>query len=302
MYKNNKPINADLYQTLGSFSQKFIVDLSSGINVSKDHISFQKNRGQFFQRLFDGFTGDAHRRQNQINQNFAGTLDGFLELLQHLNHEVAQSGLALEKLNDEVTQLSNDFSELAEYSMETRQMLESLSSDLDSRLIIMQHEINEIGFRQKAHIAITQVFDKWKAGRIRGLSLAGCCYAAMEELRWGAFGDYYRNPNNTDREAFLSQIIDKATVLLAEDAQVNSTSRLSTYDTWLSPPKSTAHQADWQQALGYLADGFDQEAAPFIISTTQALAFRLDEVPVIANASRIAEAITLEVFEDKKYA
>ena len=68
---------------------------------------------------------------------------------------------------------------------------------------MIEWEIARVDLVQRANIHIDQVFGRWDAGRFGDFSLTGRCYAALEELRWGAFGDLYRNGAVSERSRHL---------------------------------------------------------------------------------------------------
>lgn len=305
MTQSLQPITPDsqLLKTLTCIPEKFVVDFANGIDVAKDHLRVQRERSRFFSRCFDGFTGNSARRQNEINANLTNAVEGSLRWLTELSREVAASNYAIKRVNDRVTQLTTQMVTLAEYSEATRHQLGELAQELDQRIGHLNQEVARIDFNQKVIMHLDQVFHKWNAGRFMALSPAGRCYAAFEELRWGAFGDYCRSQTGIDRDNFMGQAVDRAIAQLVKDTEIAVHSRLGVDDGWLRLPRQSAQYHDWQEALGYLADEFDSNSAPFVTTITQKPTERLNTVPILASASRVAETIAEEVFsEELQYA
>lgn len=290
--------DTSLCKTLTCIPEKFIVDFANGIDVTRDHLRVQRERGSFFSRCFDGFTGNSARRQSEINASLTDAVEGSLIWLTELSRDLAHSNYAIARVNDRVTELTSQVMSLAQYSEITRNRLDALAQELDERMLLLGKQVARIDFNQKVIMNLDQVFHKWNAGRFVAFSPAGRCYAAIEELRWGAFGDYCRSHTGSDRNNFMEQAVNRATAQLAKDVGGASNSRLSFYDNWLQLPCKTEQNSDWQDALIYLADCFDSETAPFITTITQKPLQRLGAVPVLANASRVAEAIMEEVFQE----
>lgn len=300
MTGNLKPIpkDSELCQVLTCLPEKFIVDFANGIDVTRDHLRVQRGRQGMFARLYDGFTGKGARRQAEINSSLADGVEASLTWLCELSEELAQSNLAISRVNDRVSTLAGNMTALVHYSADTRHQLEQLAQRMDARSHALEREVGRIDFIQKVQINLDQVFDKWEAGRFGTVSLIARSYAALEELRWGAFGDYCRQHTGRQRDGFIQQAIDKTIARLAAEAETGSDDRLEMRGRWLALPGGRNAQGDMSQALMYLSDGFDVEAAPFITS----IARKPDEwpltLPKLSSAKRIAEAVVQEVFTE----
>lgn len=294
--------DSNLLKTLTCIPEKFIVDFANGIDVSGDHLQVQRQRSSFFSRCFDGFTGNGARRQGEINASLIESVEGSLKWLTELSRDLVSNNYAIIQVKDRVTKLTSQVTELALYSEKTRQRLDSLAQELDERMLHLGEEVARIDFNQKVIMHLDQVFHKWAAGRFIAFSPAGRCYAAIEELRWGSFGDYCRIHTGSERNNFIEQVVDRATVQLTRDVDIAISSRLGVYDHWLKLPRNREQYSDWHDALTYLATDFEIEAVPLISTITQKLPERLGRVPLIANASRIAETIVCEVFMEVEHA
>lgn len=300
MSNNAHPVGPDaaICKVLTCLPEKFVVDFANGIDVTRDQLRVQKSRTVFFDRLYDGFTGKSARRQAEINASLADGVEASLKWLCELSAELGRSNEAIERVNDRVSAIVGNVTVLAKYSVDTRQQLERLSRQLGGQIDAMGHEVRRIDFVQKARINLDQVMRKWKAGRFGELSPAGRGYAALEELRWGAFGDYCRKHSGRERDAFMQEAIDHVAAQLADDANANAGARLDTRAVWLASPSAGRPDSDMEQALGYLADGFNDEAAPFVTSIVRMPREWPLQLPVLSSATRIAEAVTVEVFPE----
>jgi hypothetical protein len=295
------PITPDspLCQTVHCLSEKFVVDFANGIDVARDHLRVQRERTGLFARMYDGFTGQAARRQTEITASLAEGVEASLKWLCELSESLAHSHLAITQVNDRVTALTDNVTRVAHYSTDTRKRLETLAHRLDARMHDMAQEIVRIDFIQKAQLNVDAIFSKWAAGHFAALSPAARCYVALEELRWGALGDYCRSSHNTSRQCrdFLQLVADRATQQLAADAAVGLQSPVNMIDVWLEQPVMKSNgDHDMREALVYLADGMVADAAPFVISATQHPACLPLAVPRIAQARRVAEGMLQEVF------
>lgn len=300
MSTNTDPITLDspVCQILSSLPEKFVVDYANGIDVIRDHLRVQCERTGFLERLYDGFTGKSARRNAEIQASLADGVEASLKWLCELSESLAKSNWAIIQVNDRVTALTGNVAQLAHYSADTRLQLQELAHRLDARMQGMAQEIARIDFIQKAQLNMDATFDKWAAGRFVALSPAARCYAALEELRWGALGDYCRNYSGQRQSRdFMQMVVDRATKQLATDAGIGLQTSAEMATVWLTAPptRSGSGNDDLQQALGYLADRMDTDTAPFVNSATQQRPANLT-VPLIAQARRIAGTMTQEVF------
>lgn len=224
------PITTDseICAVLSCLPDKFVVDFANGIDIARDHLLMQNVRGSFSSRLYDGLTGQGVRRQTAINSTLCDGIEASLRWLIDLSESLVRSNLALARVNDRVNTLKHDVATVADFSGNTRRELDALALRLEERCDSLIKEITRIDYIQRAQLNLDQVFNKWRAGRYRSFSLSGRCYAALEELRWGAFGDFCRSQSGSQRREFISDLANRAIAQLSVDAQSNSTQRINT--------------------------------------------------------------------------
>lgn len=284
--------DSEICKVLTCLPEKFIVDFANGIDVTLDHLQVQRARSGFLSRCYDGFTGKASRRQTEINANLAQGLEASLQWLSELAESLAQSNLAIARVNERVSGLNRHVMRLANYAAHTRSQLERLAEQLHTRCSTIETELSRIGFEQRVGQHIDSVFARWEAGRFDVFSPAGRCFAALEELRWGAFGDYCRAhpPSHCQRQQFLGLVVDRATALLQREA---GNQRVETRQ-WLAAPARSLPDAP--AALAYLAEDYNTIQHPFVQTSCGQLASLPVKVPAIMRAGRLAEALSDEVF------
>ncbi len=283
--------DSEICKVLTCLPEKFIVDFANDIYITQDHLCVQRARSGFFSRCYDGLTGRSHRLQAEINANLAQGLEASLQWLTELTESLAESNLAIARVNDRVNTLNQHLARLVQHAAKTRQQLECLAEQLHARCSKIESELGRIDFEQRVSQHLDSVFYRWEAGRFDIFSPAGRCFAVLEELRWGAFGDYSRaHPkNHRQRQLFIEQAIDRATAMLQRDA---GNQRLKTRQ-WLVVP--ARQLTDAQPALAYLAEDYTAKQHPFIHTSCGQLETMPIQVPVIMRASRLAEALGEEV-------
>lgn len=300
---SNQQMTKDLAESidiLPMLTDKFVVDLVNGIHVVNDHVHEQKQRTGIFSRLLDSYTGSSATRQADINANIAKSLESSLEWLTELSESLAQSNYAIARVNDRLNDLKHDIAKIADYSADTLQLLNALSANMTERCDQIEHEVARIDFIQRVQLNMDDVFAKWDAGKYQHLSLASRCYAALEELYWGAFGDFYRNnAHSPDMQRFAEIAKNKVISQLSKDANTQCITRLAAHD-WLTTPDSPS-AATMMDALSYLGDAANEVQQPFLYSTTQQPEQLPLRMPRLCSANRLGEAMLHEVFKGRAH-
>jgi hypothetical protein len=279
-------------------SVKFIVDFANGIDVVRDHVRTQKNRTGLFPRMYDGFTGQGVRRQAEVNAHILDTVEGALTWLTELTESLTLSNQVIIQLRDRVDVIAQNVTVLADYSVQTRQHIERLAMAFQIRVDALTQRVDRIELEQHATRQIGVVMSKWAAGRFGGFSPAASCYLAMEELRWGAFGDYCKMYNDKTRMDILTELANRAIIQLAADLRASAQER-HVMTSWLQPPHELRQPEDAGDALTYLGDWSRQTEHPFVFAITQPVSHPPLALPKRCDAQRISYGIAAEIFGDE---
>ncbi|ASV53924.1 Ferredoxin reductase [Lelliottia jeotgali] len=281
-------------QILACLPEKFIVDFANGIDVVKDHLRQQKDR-RFFLRLKEGINGHASARQHSINASLADGVEASLTWLTELTSSLATTNYALAQVNDRVTSLIDDTAAIAHFSADTREQLTTLAQQVNNKLSSLEQQLNRVDMLQRSQLHLDQVFSGWSAGRFASLPLAARCYVALEELRWGAFGDVIRHGETHQVNQMLTILKNKALTQLALD---HNSSALVRHDTqsWLAWKSGQIQHNDWPETINWMADWCDEDAHPVVWSTTQQYDVLPLRMPRLSSAERIADSMVDELF------
>lgn len=293
------PVGPDdeLCEILGSLPEKFIVDFANGIDVVRDVNAVQRQRQSMYARLYDGFSGRAQERQNLINASLADGVAGSLAWLTELTTTQAKSNHAIGQVRSRVILLQRAIGKVANHSADTQDQLKRLEQQLTLRCNDLEQEVARINLVQRATLQLDLVMSKWEAGRYASLSPAGRCYAALEELRWGAFGDFYRGTARSASADLVELLCNRSVAQLAADIQGTGRQRIDT-SHWLRQDNTT-HQPDVQLALAYLGDWASAERTPFVFAAVNLPAELPSHLPRLCTAERLAFAMTAEVFSEQ---
>ncbi|MFV3372389.1 diguanylate cyclase regulator RdcB family protein [Pseudomonas sp. NY15435] len=294
-------LESEVLQLLTSLPEKFVVDFANGIDVARERQRYIAGRTAFFSRMYDGFTGQGARHQSEINASLTDGVEGALEWLKDLSGSLAKSNHAIIQVNTRVSTLKEDVAKIANYSITTRQRLEKLSDELEGRCGALEQQVARIGSLQQAQVHLDAVFSKWAAGRLSSFSLSGRCYAALEELRWGAFGDHLQRLSGHERQKQLELLADRAIVQLSQDANLSLGERIGTRDRWLAQPQGRHVLTDANDALEYLGDWADVERNPFIFAVSQQPEELPLQVPRLGSAQRFTETLISELFLEARH-
>lgn len=282
---------------LACLQEKFIVDFANGIDIMQDHLRMQKNR-RFFTRMKEGLSGQSFTRQHAINGALADGVEASLTWLTEVTSSLATTNYALTQVNDRVTSLVSDIAAIAHYSADTREQLNALSLQVSQKLNHLDQQLHRVDMLQRGQLHLDQIFSSWSAGRYSALPLAGRCYVALEELRWGAFGDVIRQGDTHQAIQMIDILKNKSLAQLAADHGSLASARHDTY-SWLSWNAGQIQQNDWPDTLDWMADWCTEDDHPVIWSTTQKYDILPLRMPRFCSAERIAISMVDEIFNQE---
>lgn len=288
----------EICEILACLPEKFIVDFANGIDVADDHIRTQNSRGSFFSRMYDGFTGQGVKRQAEINASLVDGVEGALVWLTELTEACAKSNYALTRVNQRVASIQRAITKVSHYSADTRSQLESFSRCLNNKVDQLSNDLSRVACEQEVERQLDRVFNKWAAGKFVRFSFAARCYVALEELRWGVFGDFYQNcEDDIVRKGFLDDLANRAIRQLTIDANTDSPYSRSLMDFWLARPKEFGDCVDSKDALTYIGNWSTPSEYPYVFATSQFPMQFPKYLPCWCSAERVAERLVQEVFE-----
>mgnify|MGYP000986016982 CR=1 FL=1 len=283
-------------QVLECVPEKFVVDFANGIDVVNDHLRSSQNRS-FFTRLKEGLSGQASARQQAIDASLNEGIQASLTWLTELTTSLAGTHLAVARVNDRVNALMQDTAKIAHYSADTREQLLALASNMHQRAGQLEAQIRWVNSLQQGQLQLDQIFSNWSAGRYAALPLAGRCYAALEELRWGAFGDAIRQADAKQAGQLVGTLKNKALTQLAQDYGTKPHAR---HDArrWLAWQAGAVRESAWPATLSWLADWCNEDCHPVSWSVTQSGDRLPIRMPRICSAERIVDTMVDEVFSE----
>ncbi|MBI0799938.1 hypothetical protein HCI03_02865 [Escherichia coli] len=218
------------------------------------------------------------------------------KLMQNAENVSEYLSLRHQGLNDRVSSLVSDTARLAHYSADTREQLLTLADQVHHKLNHLEEKLHRVDQVQRAQLHLEQIFSWWSAGRYASFSPAGRCYVALEELRWGAFGDVIRQGETGQVNQLLDILRHKALTQMAQESGGSATVRLNTLD-WLGGKGREQADNEWHDAINWLGDWCSEEQHPVIWSTTQAAEHLPVRMPRFCSAERLSESMVDEIFQ-----
>lgn len=299
--------HSEICKVLPVAYEKCFVDLFdktyvNQIDVVRAHNDTKRERQGFFARFYDGITGKGARRDVEINSRLIDLVEGAFDSIEGLVERQALSCRAIAKIRERFVSLTDNVDVLARLSEETHHRLADLTNSVQMRFEENRKWVERTDAYLDAKLQLDHVFEKWGAGDYHGFSLAGRCYAALENLRWGKFGEYCRRYHREDRCRVLVEILkDRAAVQMREDASLPSGEERILTEKW-TRPISGEPLAGAQDALAYL--GSDHYGCPFVAEVSQAWDGDVylkrdplrDRVPLMSSAERMADGLVRELF------
>ena len=262
-------INGEIARAMPNLPDKFIVDFANSIPIINDHVRVQRKRTGFFNRCMDAFTGNGARRQAEVNASVSMALEGAFELLQDMTNSLAETNFAVVKVNERVNDLCQHVQAVAGYAKETRDQLEQLRQSVNERFSRMEARIAHLDWKYEAHKQLEVVMCKWLEGNYRAFPAAQRCYLALEELRWGTFGDFCRNHDSSERNDLLTMLRGRLKERLQHELKFDSLHERRPAALWTEAPSACAPVSGMEEAVAYFGDWWSPNEHPLAYTLSQ---------------------------------
>ena len=272
---------------------KFMVDLVQG-DETKRSGGFLQQQQRLRARLTQEVLSQTQLRAWVLAGVSSENLMMRLKLVEKLASMIDPGHLALVRITEGLAFLQETERPRGQSTPGIMQQINTLSSWFSQRSAYKEKALTQRGLTVQAGEHSEQIFTRWRAGAYDGWSLPGRCFAALEELRWGAFGDACRL-GNADVVAMLKDnLCTMATQALAHSVKAAPTTR-HYYHQWLSSPTAGGSR-EHNDMLSWLGDWCDMEQHPVSGSVTQRWQNVALGMPRLCSAKRLVEAMVEEIF------
>ncbi len=113
-------------------------------------------------------------------------------------------------------------------------------------------QLQKLGMRVAANEQFDRVFDRWEAGVLAALPPASRASAALQELRWGAFGQFFLSLSPEEAQERRKDVIVRVANSLRRDARLEGDEPAGLRH-WLALPEGDAPKTQaFLQGLDWL--------------------------------------------------
>lgn len=282
-------------RTLECIHPKFIVDLVQGIDAPRQ-AQIVPQQQLFRERLTQEIMTQTQLRPWAMS-GMHGENDALrLGLVEKLASMFDPGQLALTRITQRLTFLQQGAERRSSNSEALQKQYDDLCEHFSRRTAWKEKALTQRGLMVQAGLHSEQIFTRWRAGKYNGWSLAGRCYVALEELRWGPFGDACRLTNSEVSTLLKDNLRVMAADFLAQGIGASPATR-HFYHQWLSTP-TTPGLMDYKDMLGWMGDWCDADRHPICWSVTQSWQTVALGMPRLCSATRLADALVDEVFSE----
>lgn len=282
-------------RVLESIHPKFIVDLVQGIDALRQ-TTIAPQQQLFRERLAQEIMTQTQLRPWAISGKLEENDALRLGLAEKLASMLDPGYLALTRITQRLKAMQHAERRPGGVTPGAQQQYDVLLEHFSQRAAFKEKALTQRGLAVQAGHHSEQVFTHWRAGSYNGWSMAGRCYVALEELRWGAFGDACRLANEDVATMLKDNLRVMAAEFLAQGIDASQGTR-HFYHQWLAAP-STPGVMEYKDLLGWLGDWCDAERHPICWSVTQSWQPVALGMPRLCSAARLATAMVDEVFDD----
>lgn len=292
-----------------AMQDKLAVDVVTRLNsVSDKNKEFIEETG-LGKRIKEGLTGEARKRQGEINSDLKAGLEDSIEWLTQLTKSVELGHRAtlrvwseVENLQENVTVLATATESLQESVADLEKQLSLINEHLGSRISELEEQVSEIDFRTRAHKQVDRIFERW-TGKIQdGFSLAQKAYLELEKMWWGDVGYYYYNYPGREADEMLIDVRNRLLKKLSETLGIERNERFEREFWFTANPKGKISE-DLPMAesdvVEFLADWTDFTATPFAYTSAHYLENDrpIPRLPYLFSAERMVSGIQNEIFK-----
>lgn len=280
-------------RTLECVYPKFMVDLVQGDETKRSGGFLQQQR-LLRARLTQEVLSQTQLRAWVMAGVSSENLMMRLKLVEKLAGMIDPGHLALVRIAEGLAFLQVTERPRGQSTPGIMQQIDVLSSWFKQRSAYKEKALTQRGLTVQAGAHSEQIFTRWRAGAYDGWSLPGRCFVALEELRWGAFGDACRLGNADVASMLKDNLRTMATQALAHSVNAAPTTR-HYYHQWLNSP-AVGGSSEHNDMLSWLGDWCDTEQHPVSGSVTQRWQNVALGMPRLCSAKRLVDAMVEEIF------
>ncbi len=290
----NSNLSSSVNEQHPHLSDKMVVDLINGIEVSRDYVKISLSRQSTMKRVLDSISSKGKKRQDAINTNMIEGLSAASYWLQKHESDFIHVNSSLEKLSSKL--------------LETRQGVMSLNRSLNSKTEELTYSLKEleetvinknnqlkdyiysIDLRENARCQLNSEMDRWQAGEFEHLPVELRVFTVIDNLRHGSVALFLQKKATPNEIKYLLRNTkNKLRIRIADDLGFKPSNTDAFENIWFELEKSLqekAIQLEDKNAIAYLSSWADKMQQPTLFSINSVLEEKNGNCPHIHKLSR----------------
>ena len=155
---------SELQQRIPTVSDKALINLVNGIQVSKDIIRYRKNRG-FFGKLFDKLDGSDNKRRILLDGNIIAGQEALHNWVLELTDSLNISQVALEVTQKSLLEARNAIRNQKQSLQIQEDKLNQLVTEINFRINNIESRLHQLEIRVAANEDLDRIITAWSAGK-----------------------------------------------------------------------------------------------------------------------------------------
>ncbi len=217
-------------------TSRMLIDMANSLDVIDSQLRIKAQPQGFFKRMLDSFTGSAARRDAFVAQHQQTSLRSLVEVTTHLTKEITDTNLALVEAGKRLGDVEHALAQVAHVVADQREALHELQVTVWGERKRVDAELSHMRLRMEAGEQLGHVFSRWDSGHLAALPLASRASAALQELRWGAFGQFLQQYPD-DAQTLRETVMNKTVANLKSDARLQAADDPLGLSAWLALPE-----------------------------------------------------------------
>ena len=280
-------------EILNCCNEKFIVDFALEIGAVRQSWHSQQSKS-FYENRRERLIAQYHDVQRGLNLVFTPhSITAMFWLAEFIT--VLEPGyLAAKLVSERLVQLEQSVSQVGYDNVDEYLQREKLYTQLAARMEQIASRLQTVDLLEYGRVHYEQVLNRWNAGSYFSFSPVGRCYAALQELYWGKFGEAIMFCDSAQKKSLIDEVRTRVIDKLAHEVNASPNTR-HYYHQWFTAPFSSA-VLESKEILAWLGDTSHADLQPVSYSVTQTWRGIVLGMPRICSAVRLGGALVEEIF------
>lgn len=288
-----------------SLRDKCAVRMVSRLNEAKEQTRVQKEDEGFWNEMVSFFTGEAARRQNQINASVTDVVEQTVEDLTQVMESLAFTSRTLGLVHHELRNLQQHTELIGLEVLGLKDQVATLEARVNGRFAELTATVEQVDFRVRAAHHLDRVIWRWTGGALSTLPILLRCYSVLEDLWWGDFGFYIHQYPGPDADQLLADLKFRIASCLSGEIGVMPRQRLPRESWLLGSTGSREEFPSWVgQSVALLSNWAKPGTMPYVslLCDTTLAEQEVLVVPHLVSAERLGREFTREFFVEREVA